>query len=467
MTPSVAFAALVWLGGAAPLEDCVLTNTGGAARVQARCGVVDVPVDRASATSAVLRVGFGILPARSPAPAPDPVVYLAGGPGQASTSQAPLVARALAGLRQKRALVFFDARGTGRSAPIECADDRPLAARMKSAPLEEEALRAACLAQAPFEPRFITTEQIARDLEAVRVALGADQLNLVGGSYGTRLALTYDALFPGRVRAMVLDGVAPASMAIGDGMVTDNVRALEALDARCQAVPACAAAGRSLVEIVRAARARPSTAVALPHPLTGAPASVDVDGDAITTVVRLLLYAEEGGALLPPLLRAVDAGDLVPVAAQLLMAEKSADEVNPAMQMAVLCAEDVPFYKTALVRDGVFPDARDKLEALCAVWPHATVPASFHEPKTSSTPTLLLSGTNDPVTPPARAEEAKEHLKNSVHVVLKGLSHGVFFRGCMPGLVQAFVEEPVPAELDRGCAERMGPFPLFVDGMGP
>jgi pimeloyl-ACP methyl ester carboxylesterase len=462
------------IAGALPptAKPCVLQANDGAARVRARCDEVQVPEQRTASGAPqgekLIGVGFAILEAKSQQPAKDPVVFLAGGPGQSSTAQAPLVAQALASVRRERHLVFFDARGTGRSSPIECKDPRPRAERAKLALFEVPELRDACLASAPLDPRSITTEQIARDLDLVREALGAEQLTLVGGSYGTRLALTYDALFPGRVRALVLDGVAPASMIIGVGLSEDAIAALTAADTRCEASSRCQKNGRSLVDIVRAARDRLAVFVDVPHPRTGIPTAVEVDGKAIVTVVRMLLYAEEGVAMLPPILRALDAGDLRPIAAQVLSLEAGEREINPAMQMAVLCAEDVPFYPDGPGdQDLTLPDVREEMRKICAGWPHASLDRAIHTPRASQTPALLLSGSNDPVTPPHRAEDAKASLSRAVHVVIGGASHGVFFRGCAPELVSKFIESADPTVLDTSCASKMGPMPVFSDAMGP
>jgi pimeloyl-ACP methyl ester carboxylesterase len=210
-----------------------------------------------------------------------------------------------------------------------------------------------------------------------------------------------------------------------------------------------------------------------------------VDGKSLTAVVRMLLYTEEASAVLPPLMRRAHQGDLAPLAAQLFAAERLGDEIEPAMQLSVVCAEDVPFYApkesrpnragSATAKPPVFPDARAELETACAKWPHATVDPIFHAPKTSTTPALLLSGEADPVTPPARALQALASLPNNRHVVVPGTGHGNFFRGCVPRIVRSFLEDPESVArkgppdkiLDISCAQKMGPLPAFLDEMGP
>src|SRR5690606_3009767 len=89
--------------------------------------------------------------------------------------------------------------------------------------------------------RFFTTAIAMQDLDAVRDALGAERIDLVGMSYGTRAALEYQRQFPARVRRSVLDGVAPPDMALPASFSTDAQAALDAWFAACRGDAACAA----------------------------------------------------------------------------------------------------------------------------------------------------------------------------------------------------------------------------------
>ena len=72
-----------------------------------------------------------------------------------------------------------------------------------------------CLANLPGDPRYYTTSVAVRDLDDVRAALGYQQIDLYGVSYGTRVAQHYMRRYPERVRAAVLDGVVPPELALG------------------------------------------------------------------------------------------------------------------------------------------------------------------------------------------------------------------------------------------------------------
>ncbi|MCC7074231.1 MAG: alpha/beta fold hydrolase, partial [Deltaproteobacteria bacterium] len=341
------------------------------------------------------------------------------------------------------------------------------AARLTRTPADEAARFAACAPRLPLDPRLVSTEAIARDLEALRVALGASQLNLVGISYGTRVALTYDRLFPGRVRALILDGVVPASMVIGEHAAADAEAALGALDARCQQTLGCPRRV-PLPALLRELKARVANGVpvALAHPTSATPIKLALEPRLLVAVVRLLLYAEESAALLPVLLATADDGDFAPLVSQALLAERLEAGIADAMQLAVLCAEDEPFLGAGDAT-ALFGGFEGDLHAACAALPHAQVPAAFHDDAPSQTPALLLSGSADPVTPPPWGDAAARALPRSVHVKAQGVAHNVLVRGCAPELAARFLERPEPGALDTACAARIGPLPLFVDRMGP
>lgn len=467
MAAELATLALAAALAAAPaLEPCTLGSPGLPA-VRARCGSIPVPRDPAAAGSGTLALGFGLLPARDEGATKDPIVLLPGGPGQASTELAALVGAALGRARQARDIILFDPRGTGRSTRLSCDDGADLATRLGRSAEQERARLTACARNLPLDPRLVTTEIIAADLEALRVALGAERLNLVGISYGTRLALTYDRRYPGRVRALVLDGVVPASMIVGEHAAVDAEAALRVLDARCEKTPGCPrpAPLPATLAALKEQLATPKD-VWVAHPRTGKRMALPVDARTLLAVVRLMLYAEESAALLPVLLAEAQAGDLGPLIAQALLAEQLEAGIADGMQLAVLCAEDAPFLSDTPTA-ALFGGFEAELKNACAAFPHAEVPATFHDDAPSQTPALLLSGQADPVTPPAWGDAAARALPRSVHVKAKGVAHNVIVRGCAPELVERFLSAPDPASLDTSCASRIGPLPLFVDTMGP
>ncbi len=464
-------------------QPCTL-ETQGLGRTVAKCATVNVVAHDPSGKEIKLPIAFALLEATGSRKQPDPVVLLPGGPGQASTELAGIAEHALSKVLRDRDVVLFDPRGTGRSMKLSCKNDtRSLAEELTATDEDTAKLLRECAKDLAIDPREITTAHIARDLDAVRAAIGAEKWNLVGISYGTRLALAYDRMFPGRARALVLDGVVPFSMRVGEEAGVDALASLRALDERCNKTKGCAIeGGQPLEDIVMSLRTRLDAApenVTLAHPTTGKPITLRLDGKTIVGVVRLLIYSEETTAILPPLLRAADSGDLRPLAAQLALGEKVEDTMSQPMQLSVLCSEDI----SVSVRDGAnagtkrkdqgpFPDLITEMNKACAHWPKGDVDARFHDDEpVSQTPTLLLSGTSDPVTPPRWGDAARRTVPKSKHVVAKGVGHNVIFRGCAPEIVARFISSAASTakieDLDISCADKLGPFPLFVDVMGP
>ena len=175
-----------------------------------QCGVVSRPLDPAQPQGVLIDVHYLVVPAMARNKQPDAVLMLAGGPGQSAIGVAAAMLPRFTRLNYRRDLVFIDQRGTGKSAPLQCDDDSklPLAEALdpEAQARSLERCRVALMALPHGDLRFYTTTIAMQDFEAVRLALGTPQWNLIGASYGTRAALEYQRQFPQRVRRTVLDG---------------------------------------------------------------------------------------------------------------------------------------------------------------------------------------------------------------------------------------------------------------------
>ncbi|NTU78744.1 MAG: alpha/beta hydrolase [Chloroflexales bacterium] len=463
-------------GPALSLVPCRLSAPGAPATVSARCGTLRVPEDPARPGGRQIELHIAVVPAISRASAPDPLFLLAGGPGQAATEAFTPLLPALARVNQFRDLVLVDQRGTGRSNPLQCpVDDQDL--ELTSAEPDSPPYRVwldACLAGLNADPRFYTTAIAMGDLDTVRAALGYEQVNLLGVSYGTRAALTYLRLFPARVRSLVLDGIVPPEMAVGADMARDGQRALDLILGACAADSGCAAAFPTVADDFAALLARLAQqpeVVSLANPYTGTPTEVRLTRDLVASTVFTLSYSPEAAALLPLLIhQAQREGDPRPLAAQsLIVGREAADTIALGMRNAVLCAEDVPYYPDLSgAGAGYLGSLMARVfSASCATWPRGEADPAAREPLRSAVPALLLSGERDPVTPPAHGESVARGLPNSLHLVAAGQGHNVFFRGCLPGLVADFLSAGSAAALDTACVERLGPVPFFTSFTGP
>jgi len=459
-------------GGGIAFSPCQLSHPVLPIRVPARCGTLSVAEDPASPGGRRIALRVALLSADAPRAQPDAVFVLAGGPGQSITETYPTLAGAFERLNRDRDIVLVDQRGTGGSGPLACP---PEAAghHLDVLPTDDRGRAADCARSVAADLTKYGTAAAVRDLEAVRAALGYERVNLVGFSYGTRLALAYAHEHPDRTRTLVLDGVTPFEMRVGAEFDRDAERALMALFARCLSEPPCRARFPALEHdfrdlLLRLDR-RPER-VRTADPWTGEPLELAVDGSALRQVVLGFLYQGETAALLPVLIEEAAGGNLAPLAAQgLLVAADLQAGLSKPVHLSVLCAEDVPFYQPpepAARGSFLGSSARDALQALCSVWPRGEPLGPLAAPRELPVPALLISGGADPVTPPSWAELAAKSLPRSRLLTLPGQGHGNFGRGCMPRIAADFVRQGSADGLDASCLARVRPPPVFIDLLG-
>jgi pimeloyl-ACP methyl ester carboxylesterase len=425
--------------------------------------VLDVPENRAIPDGRRIGIAVAMLPANTLNPRPDPLFILAGGPGQAA-SQLGVFAAQLAGVRKDRDIVLVDPRGTGRSAPLECAALKPQDSLALALDIDPEESAAACareLAAHGVDARQYTTEAWVADLDAVRAAMGYRQVNLWGGSYGTRVAQEYVRRHPDRVRSMVLDGVAPPSMRISLDVWPTRDAALSALIDACAAAVACRNAHPDLAATlasIQASLGSTGREVAYADPRTGESRRVRITFDHVLAALQPFTYSPELRALLPEVIARAAAGNFAPLFATVdLVTADLAEQLNTALHYSVTCAEDVPRVGRAdaertLANVRTAALARRGL-AVCDVWPKGTAPSDAFVALESSVPTLLLSGGLDPVTPPEYGALVAKTLPNSRHVIAKGYGHIVSPHGCAPQLIASFIDDPSFAKLPKDCVE--------------
>jgi pimeloyl-ACP methyl ester carboxylesterase len=452
-----------------PIEmtDC---HFAGAA-ASAECGVLDVLEDRANPSGPRIHLAVARIPAVSRTPRPDALFLLAGGPGQAATQAFLPTISAFDRIRQDRDIILVDQRGTGSSNPLTCPAQDPLAPDPTPAQMAAEIK--ACLSGLHADPRHYTTRDFTADLDQVRDNLGYAQIDLLGVSYGTRVALDYLRAYPQHVRSVVLDGVAPPEWPIGADAPANAQRAMQAILSRCAADTACHTAFPSLDDdftSLFAALDRQPQILTLPDPATGEPVQLNLTHARAAAALDTLSYSAQTAALIPLLVHIAAAGDFSHLAAQYLVIQRQMREgLADGLYLSVVCAEDVPFYPSfpTAPPPSYLPDGSTVLRAECAVWPHAGQPAALRQPLHSDVPVLLLSGSADPVTPPENAARVAQTLGNSLQLVAPGLGHNVVFQGCLPRLTAEFIAQASPTGLDASCVSAIRPDPFFLTFSGP
>jgi pimeloyl-ACP methyl ester carboxylesterase len=466
-------------GPALKLTRCELEHPLRLTVVPAECAVFEVPENPATPAGRKIGLYVARVPAISRRKLPDPLFVLAGGPGQAATAFYASLAGAFARINRDRDIVLIDQRGTGRSNLLDCPGDDSSLSRLSDAQIAAQTRTCLAALGGRAEPAYYTSSIAVQDLERVRQALGYGRIDLYGVSYGTRVAQHYLRRYPAQVRAVILDGVLPPQLAVGPEVAIDAENALQAILARCAAAKPCQAQFGDPAADYRAVRAALTSAavsVRLADPVTGEPRQLQFGADQLAMVLRLGSYSSDYSALLPLLLHSAHAhADYAPLAAQSLLIQHSYEDVATGMHNSVVCAEDVPFYDTRALElkraqlAATFMGASqlDGLRIVCGLWPRGPVDADLHAPLHSRVPALLLSGSDDPVTPPAYAQQAAAGFTQVRQIVLPGFAHGQLTAPCMSRVLARFLDSADPAALDVSCTKSARPTPFFVTLNGP
>ena len=441
----------------------------------AYCGGYEVFENRAQQTGRTIRLNIVVLPSLSADVQPDPLMFLAGGPGQGAAQMAGLIQAAFRSVQRTRDIVLVDQRGTGKSNPLNCrSGGESLRELAESDDAALERLKQ-CLEKLPGDPRQYTTTIAMDDQDEVRAFLGYKKVNLYGGSYGTRAALVYLKRHGQHVRSVVLDGVAPTDMSLPVFAARDAQRSLDKMLADCAHDAACEAAYPGLRDRVhelfaRLEKERPL--VRLVHPRTGIAEEVEVRPSMVAGMLFGALYSPFTSSVLPSLLERAEQNDFQGLLALAFISEGAVDNMSLGMQLSVLCSEDSPRYTSGdLQRESagtVFGAGLMMGQArACEFWPKGKVDASYYEPVKSDVPTLVLSGDLDPVTPPTWGQAVTRHLTRVRHYTMPGTGHGVMATACGNRLITQFIDEGSVENLRDTCIGNVKRPGFFLTPAGP
>lgn len=227
------------------------------------CGLLYVPENYAKPGDGTIQITYAVLKSKSLSPLPDPIVYLEGGPGGSAISGLSAYAEIFADMRQTRDIVLFDQRGTKYSTRLDCdpfllmlnylidTDEETASLFQDIVEATDETLMSgtvaqiymgACaegLADAGYDLTQYNSANSVKDLFALTDALGYDEVNLYGISYGTRLAMTAMREHPDQIRSIVLDSSYPPQIDNLENMSNLLDEVLVKLVATCQADTEC------------------------------------------------------------------------------------------------------------------------------------------------------------------------------------------------------------------------------------
>jgi len=452
------------------------------------CGYVVVPADHARPGDRELILSVVVFRDGSADHQPDPLVLLAGGPGEKVAGRAVDVAQFVAAFAPNRDIVIYDQRGVGSSEPaLECPEVLDAAFDMLDETDPTVALKGqyeaviACrdrLVAEGYDLSLYTTAQSASDVAAIARALGYEQVNLYGGSYGSFLAQAAMRQSPDVIRSVVLESVWPLDVSFVVEYPAKTARTTLRLLADCAADDACSnaypAIESTLYEVIDRLNSEP-VPITVTNPLSGESYPAVLTGDGVYGILVSTFYQTRLLPALPQAIYDVHSGDYT------LMTQLSGarlllfDLVTRGMQYSVLCSEDLAGRSSDEYLEQVetLPEPlrgrADPEQAIqygifgiCEEWPVVEAHASFKEPLVSDIPTLIVTGEYDGITPPEYARRVAEGLTNGHLVEVPGAGHdGEMVSGCVQGIVTAFVEDP-SAELDISCVEAIPPLVFDV-----
>jgi pimeloyl-ACP methyl ester carboxylesterase len=446
------------------MSSCSLQET------RALCGTLRVPEDPSNPAGRAIDLRVAVIPAVEATPRSDPVFWLSGGPGGAATEDFAWAPAMFSMLHADRDFVLVDQRGTGGSHRLVAPTPPDTSGQSDEAAVATiKAWVAATLAEMDGDPRFYTTSVAMDDLDLVRAALGYEQINLYGVSYGATAAQYYVRQHEQRVRTVILDGATLLDVPVLERIATNTQRALDLLFDRCDTSAVCAGPYPGLRGEFAAVLARVTTdpvTTTVTHPSTSQP--VVMDRATFAGAVHLLLMNAQSAAGLPSYIHAAYGGDFDRLASA--AANAMGDDTSQLVMSTIIrCSEAWARYdpdQVARQAEGTFEgdmqiQAARSQETGCALLPKGIVPANDGDPVRSAVPVLLVVGEADPQDPPPNIADATVELPRSTTVVVPGHGHGVAHIGCMPGLITAFVNAGTAAALDVRCAANV-PIPSFI-----
>lgn len=476
--------------------DCPIAPIEG---LQVDCGYLTVAESRRNYTGKTINLAVAILRSPNPNKAADPAVFLQGGPGGPTLALAPLLAVTYQPTLLQRDLILMDQRGTGYSQPkLDCSfgaqsmggQALPLGLQQGDLPdfiqvqVDELIACGQAYRAAGVDLTAYNSVENAADYEDLRLALGYGPWNIIGASYGSRLALTMLRYRPETLRSVVLDSTYPLQANFHVDAFSSYNGTVQRLADECAADRACNRAYPDLLDrfdrLYAELNANPAQVPIIDPQTNEIITYLPITGVTFSSVIFQLFYSTPVVALLPLLIGETSNGNYVPLGALLglLLTGQATDDpgMTQALGMltAVQCNEDVSF---ASRED--FIAARDQnrrasalafqvffneglLDVCAGIGLNNPDPAE-NMAVSSDRPVMIISGTNDPITPPAYAEATAATLSNSYIVSYPRGGHVPSIgSACLAVGVAAFIADPQSRPDPSRCIAREAPLPFVV-----
>lgn len=427
-----------------------------------RCGKVEVPLDRSGKVPGTVKLAVAVEAPRKGASGF--LLALSGGPGQPAVAFADSFRASLAPALAHRRLIVLDQRGTGKSGVLRCAGLQALG----TLDVVNTRIVERCATALGSARQLYSTTESARDIDAVRQAVGAPKLQVMGISYGTYAAVQYARQYPAAVEGLILDSVVGPSGI--DAYFLDTferlprVLAEQCAGRRCRAATDDPVADLGVLTRKLQKRALRGT---IPD-LHGAPHATAIHDES-----ELLLMIMSGDlnpfmqAALPGAIAAAGAGDEAPLLRLRRLAQGPStppEDFSSTLNVATTCADVMlpytlqtpypdrwtawqhgvdalpesafaPFSRRAVINTSVAHD--------CLRWPLGDTPAPPSAAPLPDVPALLLSGMLDTRTPVENARELLAELPHGQLLTVAGTGHDVLdsdITGCAAKALQRFAD---------------------------
>jgi pimeloyl-ACP methyl ester carboxylesterase len=439
------------------------------------CGDLIVPENRHNPDNQrTVRLHVAVLKALQDDPFPDPVIYLEGGPGG---NQLQLLRDnfELQSLNYKRDVIIFDQRGTGLSEPaLNC----PLFYESIQGRLHEDLSmleynkimnqdHRTChddLRDQDIDLSGYNSVENAADVADLRIALGYDEWNIFGVSYGTRLALEVMRNYPEGIRSVILDSPAPPQVNWLAELPANVNRAFDLLFAACQLNYNCSEDYPDLeakfYAMVAELNANP---VSFEFTFEGEDHKVMIRGDIYIEMLFSKLYNQIGFLAAPRVIDQALKGNHTEAGIYRLLYAEQNLSFTTGMYYTFVCADMLAesSYEVLRLADDAYPLQQAALdmgyfEDICAIWDVPLTDEANRTPVYSDLPVLVLSGGFDPITPPAYGRITAETLSSSFYFLFPEMGHGLGFNACGRAIMLEFLSDPETAP-DASCIAAIPP----------
>ncbi|MFK8024083.1 MAG: alpha/beta fold hydrolase [Ilumatobacter sp.] len=434
--------------------------------IEMECGRLEVPAYYDEPSGDTFSLPYVVLPALGDSPSDEPLVFMQGGPGFSTLAIVPFFVEN-SEFRNDRDMIFLEQRGTDPSGVfLRCGPN--LASREDVQECHDRFVKDG------IDLSTFTTLNAARDLATLRAELGIDRWHLLGGSYGTTLAMVAMDNDPEGTASVILDAPTAPDVIIYNADVESLLNAYSKVFADCAADSDC---NRRNPELFHANIANVERLFQEPWDITSTEL-VEVFGPAFDHRVYLevsaSLLAGQPGAL-PALVTAV--ADRQPDALLELVAGDELDdadgsaerdaEIGPSefaqgLNFSIYCAEEAPFFDrdTNPIEtvdewpDGTVEFFLPAFDEVCEIWDVDPADPADVDQIRSAIPTLILAGEYDHTTPIRQGEIAAAGLSNSELIEVPSTGHTTLDNACARSIMVEFLRAPGG---DRTCLAEIAP----------